>query len=298
MKKFKDFIEEGRGIKSVHADPVHGKHSQKKDVGIVSIHADPTHGKHSQVKSKQRSLKFTKEDAVDPYSKAHWYNEHDNNHIGSDKDEVHEKLNPEEKHWNSFKHSEHLHNYSSSSNSLNRELINRDKGQEHMSYYDNHIKGLDAHLAGTSLKHDHLNVYHGTRSWNPATELKKTKDNTLHIPTYLSTSIHKKTAGSFAGSEDYDGHGRHIIHIKVQKGQKGQYLGSHSAYPEEHEFLMPRGQKLKFHPEPKVVHDHAGPVHIWTAHAIQDKEFHHDPQDDSRNQLKFSFMKSRRRTAE
>lgn len=300
MKKFKDFIEEGRGIKSVHADPTHGKHSQKKDGGIVSVHADPTHGKHSQVKSNQKTLKFTKEDSDQPRkSKQEWFGEHDNSHLGSDHEEVHEKMNPSVDQWNAQKHKEHLYNYSSASSELNHDLIRRDKGHKGESMYDEHTNGLDQHLAQTSLPHSHMYVYHGTHSWNPAEELQKTKNNTLHIPTYLSTSVSKRTAGSFAGSKySEEGKGRHIIRIKVQKGQKGQYLGTHSAYPEEKEFLMPRGQKLKFHPEPTVVHDHDGPVHIWDAHAIQDQEFHHDPQDDSRNQLKFSFMKSRRRTAE
>lgn len=287
MKILRDYIEES--IKSIHAQPVHGKHSDK-DAGIVSIHAQPVHGKHSQVKSDRDTSKYTKE-SFDPMEKAHWYNDHENNHIASDHTGVHDHINPTNREWKSSPHSEHLENYSTASNSLNSELISRDKGEFPSHYYQKHIDGLDSHLAKTSLPHDHMYVYHGTHTWNPKEHLNNTVDNTVHIPTYLSTSIHKKTAGSFAGINDADGQGRHIIRIKVHKGQKGQYLGSHSSYPEEHEYLMPRGQKLKFHPDPKIVHDHYGPVHIWDAHAIQDKEHHNKSPEPEHNQSSFDFGK-------
>jgi hypothetical protein len=274
MKSFKDFVKEDNGV--VYAEPTHGGHSQmqmKEDDGVV--YAEPTHGGHSQMQTKQKTFKFTKEETENKTRLSDWKNQHENNHLGDEEYQVHDRLNIPHEEWEKKPDSNSLVNFTYGSKEINKDLINRARGSIGDKWNDNQIASMDRHLSKTSFPYSHLYVYHGTTSWNPAEKLKEVKDNTLRMPTYISTSISKKIAAGVAATNNI-GNGRHIIRIKVKKGQKGEYLGDNSnpAHIREKEFLMPRDQKLRFDSTPKIVHDEKGPIHIWNAEAIQDQEHH------------------------
>lgn len=94
----------------------------------------------------------------------------------------------------------------------------------------------------------------------------------LHMvhPGYISTSLHKNIAQNFAYSrlfttlreptisnDDYSQKGelqmhKHILRIRVPKGQHGYYAHHNSTVPREHEFILPRGTNLKIHPYPTI----------------------------------------------
>lgn len=95
---------------------------------------------------------------------------------------------------------------------------------------------FDAHLNEHShpLPED-MHVYSGTGLWKPG--VSKVGD-VLHTPAYTSTSLHPRTARTFAFE--------HIIHFQLPKGSThGSYIGAKTFHAREKEFLLKRDQKWK-----------------------------------------------------
>lgn len=95
---------------------------------------------------------------------------------------------------------------------------------------------FDAHLNEHShpLPED-MHVYSGTGLWKPG--VSKVGD-VLHTPAYTSTSLHPRTARTFAHE--------HIIHFQLPKGSThGSYIGAKTFHAREKEFLLKRDQKWR-----------------------------------------------------
>lgn len=88
----------------------------------------------------------------------------------------------------------------------------------------------------------------------------------LHVPPepgkihihhgYMSSSLSPGIAHDFAKHDSNDESAdnvRHILKLNIDKGSKhGRYIGTKSMNPEEHEFLIGRGKKIRIHPEPEI----------------------------------------------
>jgi hypothetical protein len=64
-----------------------------------------------------------------------------------------------------------------------------------------------------------------------------------------------------------------VLHIHLKKGQRGLYVGEHSAVGNEHEYLLPRHTTLKVHPTPTILppgshFSNMEPIHVWHAHVV------------------------------
>jgi hypothetical protein len=93
-------------------------------------------------------------------------------------------------------------------------------------------------------------------------------------------------AANFAHPDHVKPHSKnsqsHILHIHVKPEHKGLYLGKHTMYEGEHEFLLPRNTILQIHKKPtvytkksvfrdetgKVVGHHVHRTHMWHADIV------------------------------
>jgi hypothetical protein len=318
MKSFKKFLEEANFNKGtiIDVDPVHGGHSKppKHNKKGTIIDVDPVHGGHSKPPKKK----------IDESQHENFYpidsegNEHINDvksrnwneHLGDNVKEVHAKINKSYDDFNKNPHHSALRNYSGGSWETNHELINKATGgrslfqpsrydteadkeskKRRSEMHDDHVNNLDAsfHHPDAVLKHD-LHVFHGTNKFNPG-EKAREGGGRITIPSYLSTSIDPKVALDFSGS----GGDAHILHIHLKKGQKANYIGSHSSYDYEREALLPRNSTIKVNPIPTVTHNgYRAKIHIWHGHIEEEhptsrKDDAERKDDTDKNQLKFNF---------
>lgn len=155
---------------------------------------------------------------------------------------------------------------------------------DHERMHGAQVKKMDTFLSKHKTKED-MHVYTGS-GFSPERYKDKNhqKDQPIkvHLPSYTSSSIHQHVAEDFAkhdAHEDnkgaYKDH-HHMLKIHVPKDSHGAYLGKHSQFPEEHEFVLPRDSKIHVHPEPTVHHPLGKgkkPIAIWHAKLVHgDKE--------------------------
>lgn len=134
--------------------------------------------------------------------------------------------------------------------------LHSNSGKAHPNH-ENHVKKLDDAIKSNKAPKD-FHVYSGLHQ-------KPSAGKHVHHG-YMSTSTNHDQAKRFACDSNKDGH-HHMLKIKIKKGSKhGAMIGNHSEFPEESEFLVKRGAKLKVHPKPETFKTKAG-VHYHIHHA-------------------------------
>lgn len=147
-----------------------------------------------------------------------------------------------------------IREYTSGSKDVNKSLWNHktDGGEinEHLlSQIDDIHKGLDAGKAPS----DDMTVYSGLR--RDPQKMTKESGGLLHHPAFISASINPSNALGFALPKNSNPDKTlHVLKIKVRKGQKvGGYVGEHSEFAREQEYLVKANQMLHIHPEHDVM---------------------------------------------
>jgi hypothetical protein len=230
MDNFKQFLKKGESEYPIMPEPTHGAHSVPED--DMPIIPDVNHGNHA-----------VEEDAHEyPQTTAtrNWADKHDNDHLGSNVEEVHNNLMKHDTLLHN-PHFDHLYDYTSQSYHTNNALIAKAKGQTYGAFnpdnfdkswdhkkqsyvknsktkitrlvnkekkeHNDHVKGIDAGLEHNQpLSHD-LHVYHGTQKFNPDALASQHPQRKIKSAAFLSTSIDKDRAMKFAGT-----------HLSTQKG--------------------------------------------------------------------------------
>ena len=174
-------------------------------------------------------VRFKSQDAADEYARVH-----KKKYVANLK-QAHDDV---AKHFNySEDEAKSLTNYTNHLKGLNHKLIVGAKLEPHE---ERAVGALDSTLSRYSAPDD-LTVYSGTNSEH-ANIIRR--NEVVQHPVYLSTSISNHGAKQFAASKGGD-----IVKIEVPKGHPGAYVAAISGYEGEREFVLPRGTKLKFHPE-------------------------------------------------
>jgi hypothetical protein len=229
--------------------------------------------------------------SMDDLVKEKFHNSHErvNTNHGNDINEVHRSLS---EHYNNDDHPNFhpIHRYSSGSGELNARLFNSHMaGHEPGNLIDGHnVEKLDEALGHFQL-HKPLTVFSGLH-FNP--KIQASGNGRLFLPAYTSTSIAAHTASGFGafhnrdtGEQEYNEHkpmARHLLKIDLKEGQKGNYLGHHSNYPDEREFLLPRRSVIQLHNTAPELHDakngygafkHPVRLHIWHGTVLHPHEY-------------------------
>lgn len=262
MKRFIEFISE----------------AAQKPVLITAI---PVHGGHAKVKKKLQES-FGYKEPTDS-----WFKHNENSHLGETQDDVHNKLHMKEEtfleHVGGTDNHNHLHDYTDHSHGINSALAKKKETK-----WDHPVIHALDHITQKPIDHE-LHVYHGLDTWDPGKEIKKNKHGLLHIPTFLSTSTSKLEAHKFSKmqGEHHDELPKtlnkgHILHIHLKKGNKGTYVGEHSAQTDitgynEHEFLIPRDTVLKVHPEHTLLNDGTKVWHATVQQHLEPRKLEHNP---------------------
>lgn len=142
------------------------------------------------------------------------------------------------------KNTNELEEHANNSSETNDALWKRHEGQKLHPDMANHVGRLDDAIRANKMPYD-VDVHSGIK-YDPRTRMNS--EGIVHHPAFLSTSLDKDRAKSFAIShmEDSTGEEAHTLHIIVPKGHPGAYLGAEKfPNPEEKEVLLPRGLKLK-----------------------------------------------------
>jgi hypothetical protein len=161
-------------------------------------------------------------------------------------DPLHSSLSRHYK-FNDKNHKDNIYKYTTDSYAVNNHLWKKNKNLEETDDEKenfNHpltpkINHLDSALNKHKTPHS-LTVYSGTRH-----DPNKLKDENgiVDHPSYLSTSLSLGMGKSFA--EVQKGNIRHVMCINVPKDHPGAYVANISDKPEEREFILPRGTRLK-----------------------------------------------------
>jgi len=151
-------------------------------------------------------------------------------------------------HYHTFEshHLGEIHDYTLGSYGVNSYQWDKHVGYQNTpSYsmlYDEKTKQLDAALNHYKTPHK-LTLYSGMKL-----DPRKRMDNgVLYHPAYLSTSLSKSIGKKFGyiGPNTEGASVHHVLNIKVPKGHPGAYVEHVSLNKREHEFILPRGLKLK-----------------------------------------------------
>lgn len=132
------------------------------------------------------------------------------------------------------------------SSAINKALIHGTK----MSYgaHKLHEDIKTMHESAKPLEHTH-HVYSSLGSFDPTDHIKSS-GGVFKTPAYTSTTINPHVASArsnFHRVMDGVSHS-HVIHAELPKGyQGGTYIGAHSAYPHEQEYLIKPGEHFKVH---------------------------------------------------
>jgi hypothetical protein len=131
--------------------------------------------------------------------------------------------------------------------------------KNHLSYYtgpghllvNDHLRGIrtfsdpDIHkdisqISNAIGKHSTKHDVHVWRSYHDIKDLGLKKGDIFHDKGFVSTSLRNNHSSHIH---------THIMHIKVPKGSNAMYLNQEktSSYPDEHEVLLQKGAKFKYH---------------------------------------------------
>ncbi len=173
----------------------------------------------------------------------------------------------------------HLYDYSEESQSVNQHLISKHSTGTGSPYAEQHEKtaerlsaAIAQHAAPLTQTH---HVYSGLKEFDPTEHFEK-GNGVIHTPAFTSASINPHVAKSFQASRVMD---QHVLHFELPRGYtKGSFIGHHSEYPHEDEFLLDKGQSWKIKGKETVkTHDkqwaegHIINRHIWTVTPHEDK---------------------------
>ena len=262
MKKIKSYKQFIKQAEEVFITNTHGKHAQKPD---DKQYITNTHGKHAQPKDELHNPYYVKESINNSWEE---FSKEDDNehHLGkntgkSGSDHYSQIKRLEDSH--PIEHTSGLQaikKYTSDSTYLNNHLLEHHKAGTDPTEgpraegYKQHMHDLDNH-AFTPAKHK-VHSYSGVnfdiRTVDPVGK-SKAGNNVYHQPAYMSSSISKNVARSFAGIDKHrnDNFSRNIIHWVHDKGHPISAIGSKSNFDNEHEVLVPRtnSTKEKYHIE-------------------------------------------------
>jgi hypothetical protein len=143
---------------------------------------------------------------------------------------------------------------------LNKGLINRSSAASHKK----HIKQLDkiTNHPKNKLKSS-ITAYSGisTAFHKKLSTVKPGK--TVSSPSYISTTLDRGVADSFAHGEYKIGSKRPFIQFHLPKGySKGRHIEHATQNPEEEEFLLARGQKFRYLKKTEHKSEHFDQTHI------------------------------------
>ena len=273
--------EHGAHSKAKKEDELHGPvHSSEDEEDTSEYSHDmttPEHGSHSKLKEDASNEDKDIEE---------WFHHNDNEHLGNDANEIGEHLHRYHD-YDRTPNRDAIRSYTGHSRDLNQYLVARynQEGKltkDHPDYEPvDHVHEKKAEKLDAALHHHknpfYLDTYHGA-TFHPGKLAAEHPNNRIYFPSFVSTSTRKRKAASFgsnfnsAGNKGYsDEHrNKHILHFHLEPGHKGMYLGKHSEFPEEKEFLLPRGFSAHIHPTPDVYeNEEGGKTHVWHVRDIQ-----------------------------
>jgi len=141
-----------------------------------------------------------------------------------------------------------INDYTGGSRSINGVLWNSHKGNydDALVKSNESIKNLDNALSLHKTPQK-MTVYSGSKH-DP--RKMKNAEGIVHHPAYLSTSLKRNVAEKFSTmnqtyDESVDKPARHLYKIKVPQGSSGAFVAHHTVFPDENEFILPRGTNLK-----------------------------------------------------
>jgi len=138
----------------------------------------------------------------------------------------------------------HLYNFKMSSYNVNNYHWEKHKGKgEHDATEEKKTKHLDAAINNNKTP-EPLTVYSGI-GYDPRKRMNK--DGVVHHPAYLSTSLERESAKTFAAKNSTIDHEnktihRHMLQIDVPQGHPSA-LVPHNTF--EKELVLPRGMNLR-----------------------------------------------------
>ena len=152
----------------------------------------------------------------------------------------------------------------------------------------NLVRDVSEGIKQYTTPQDHtIHTYAGTTHPHLVSGFAKVGD-TLHTPTFTSTSIQHTIAKGFGWGKRDEAH--HIIHFELPPGYtRGAYIAPHSMLPFEHEYLLDRNQTWKITKHetfrtrnPDISHNITFvPRHVWTVTPHVEKPItealEHDP---------------------
>jgi hypothetical protein len=247
------------------------ENAKKKPKSCV-VYAIPTHGSHaSTAKPTKKTIK--EEDEKKFYQ---WAEKEDNSHLTGENEhsegsseklgKILHKSHPITKATKNERNA--LDEYTSSSARVNRHLINLAQGRQSEFHNKTMIPHLDTLTTRHTLPHD-MSLYSGV-GFHPGQHAEQSSTSTIHLPAYTSTSTNKRTASMFARADENGD--SHILHIHAKQGQKGFYVGKHSATSNnEYETLLPRDTKLSIDKKPESYRNWNGNyTHVWHAYPVEE----------------------------
>lgn len=254
--------EYGTVVDTSNSGHAHSKRHPVDEYGTVVDTSNSGHA-HSKIK----------ESLNEAHKNYNYFSENDNDHLGSNKDEIQKHLHKIYDRVKSHPSWPAMSRYTSSSHDLNKYLVNRHNDPKEQFF---NMKHASQAVELDKLMKEHknpfyLDVYHGA-TFHPGEEASKHPENRLFMPAYTSTSISKYTARGF-------GNGKHLIHFHLEPGAQGTFVGKHSNHPGEGEYVLPRNVSWKLHPEPTETE--TGHT-IWHAYDMQ----HHDINSNDEKEIK------------
>lgn len=139
-------------------------------------------------------------------------------------------------------------------------------GQWETDPVETHQRTIDLHSLIKNVKpfHEDFHVYSGVGHQLNIHDLRSAGHNTMVLPAFTSTSFRPSVARLFANNLEWsDEHGdrvpvkpfREIVRIRIPANKKtGIDMYHHSPFPDEDEYLLNHGTRLKFVDEPRIIH--------------------------------------------
>jgi hypothetical protein len=127
-----------------------------------------------------------------------------------------------------------------------------------------------------------FHVYSGIKSGS-LTDSIKNDNGYIHIPSFFSTTLDPTIAHKFS-TPDYASEGeRHILRIKINKGQQvGGYIQPYSEHPKEEEFLMNANHVLHIKQSTKMKDNRGNDIIVHDAEILSPNQIKRIPKEVSK----------------
>lgn len=271
MKKFKEFINESNKDNSfpVYVHGSHAKEPNKDNSFPVYVHG--SHAKRSKIDEMKSSFEDydteLRKFGTDMDYKQHGdYEKLDNlhkeltDHYGVDTAMNRDQMGA-------------LTSYTTYSGNINKELVNaHESGLPVSSYTKEFIGKMDNALENAMPTPKKMTTYSGL-GFDPRKRMND--EGVLHSPAYLSSSIRPGEALKHAKDmnvyDDDKPREIHVLKINHDENQPtGLYIGEHSMFPNEQEYITKRGINLHLDKEPEIhTLNDGSKVHIWNTRKIE-----------------------------